>query len=388
MASICKDANGLMRIAFIDAHNRRRSLRLGRMSIKDVQHMLPRVEALIDCTKSTRPPAHDIVKWVEGLPPVTQEKLKKLGLIDAASMTVTLEELIEKFISLQDVKPSTMAVYKQATDSLVAVLGAGTPITSIKPADGDRWRKAQASSGLATATVAKRTNVAKNIFSRAVAWKMIPSSPFAHLKSGNQRNPSRIHYVDDATIDALLAECRDAEWKGLIVLARYAGLRCPSEVKELRWEDVDWSKMALTVRSPKTAGHVGHEVRVVPIEPRLRDTLAALYSNSSGNGPVIPFLQRSFKGTYMGVRRRVEKAGLAVWPRLMQNLRSSCERDWAQSYPAKDVAEWIGHSLAVAMGHYLAPSDKNFQAVTCAGSWTPPAPRGVQNGVRPAENPE
>ena len=44
-------------------------------------------------------------------------------------MTVTLEELIEKFISLQDVKPSTMAVYKQATDSL----GAGEAAVACGP---------------------------------------------------------------------------------------------------------------------------------------------------------------------------------------------------------------------------------------------------------------
>ena len=297
MASICTDRGGLRRISFVDAQGRRRSLRLGRMSKKDVEWMLPRVEALIDCTKSTRPPSPELLKWIAELPPKTQQKLKALGLIDAASMTVTLGELVEKFMALQDVKPATLAAYRQTTGSLMDVLGKGTPIVKITTADADRWRKAQASSGLAGATVAKRTIVAKNIFNRAVHWKMISSNPFAHLKSGNQRNPDRIHYVDKAAIDALLEVCPDNQWKAIIALARYAGLRCPSEILKLRWEDVDWKKRALTVRSPKTERHVGHEVRVVPIDQvNLRGILAALYAESSGKGPVVPCLQRGFTG--------------------------------------------------------------------------------------------
>ena len=382
MASICTDAGGLRRIAFVDAQGRRRSLRLGRISKKDVEWMLPRVQALINCTKSTRPPTPELMKWVAELPPKTQQKLKKLGLIDAASMTVTLGELVEKFIALQDVKPATLAAYRQTTGSLLDVLGEGTPIVKITTADADRWRKAQASSGLAPATVAKRTIVAKNIFNRAVHWKMISSSPFAHLKSGNQRNPARIHYVDKAAIDAMLAACPNNEWRAIIGLARYAGLRCPSEITALRWEDVDWKKRSLTVRSPKTERHTGHEVRVVPIDRvNLREILAAHYAESSGKGLVFPCLQRNYTGCYMRLRRIVEQAGLERWPRLVQNLRASCAIDWAQSNPGKDTAEWAGHSLAVAMAHYLAASDKNFQAVAGTDSWTPPEPKGAENGV-------
>ena len=389
MASICTDRGGLRRISFVDAQGRRRSLRLGRMSKKDVEWMLPRVEALIDCTKSTRPPSPELLKWIAELPPKTQQKLKALGLIDAASMTVTLGELVEKFMALQDVKPATLAAYRQTTGSLMDVLGKGTPIVKITTADADRWRKAQASSGLAGATVAKRTIVAKNIFNRAVHWKMISSNPFAHLKSGNQRNPDRIHYVDKAAIDALLEVCPDNQWKAIIALARYAGLRCPSEIVKLRWEDVDWQKRALTVRSPKTERHVGHEVRVVPIDQvNLRGILAALYEESSGKGPVIPRLQRGFTGCYMGLQRLVEAAGLERWPRLVQNLRASCAIDWAQSNPGKDAAEWAGHSLAVAMAHYLSASDRNFQAVAGTDDWTPPVPRGTENGVHGADEAE
>ncbi len=143
--------------------------------------------------------------------------------------------------------------------------------------------------------------------------------------------------------------------------------------------------MALTVRSPKTRRHVGHEVRVVPIAPRLRGILAVLYEESSGKGPVIPCVQNGYNGYYMKVRRLVEAAGLTRWPRLVQNFRASCSIDWSQNNPPKDVAEWIGHSLTVAMGHYLSSSDRNFRAVTGTDEWTPPVPRGTENGVQVAD---
>ena len=58
-------------------------------------------------------------------------------------------------------------------------------------------------------------------------------------------------------------------------LARYAGLRCPSEVGALTWADVNWEKGRLTVRSKKAEHHgADHAVRVVPISPDLRAILA------------------------------------------------------------------------------------------------------------------
>lgn len=65
-----------------------------------------------------------------------------------------------------------------------------------------------------------------------------------------------------------------------MALSRFAGLRCPSEVAALRWGDVNWEHGRLMVRSPKTAGHEGHAVRVVPIAPELRPILQDLFDRA------------------------------------------------------------------------------------------------------------
>lgn len=53
------------------------------------------------------------------------------------------------------------------------------------------------------------------------------------------------------TIDAVIAKAPDAEWRLIIALTRYGGLRCPSEVLSLEWPHVDWERERMTVFSPK-----------------------------------------------------------------------------------------------------------------------------------------
>lgn len=73
--------------------------------------------------------------------------------------------------------------------------------------------------------------------------------------------------------EAVIGACPDAEWALLFGLARYAGLRVPSETHRLTWADVSFDRARLTVHSPKTEHHEGHERRIVPIDPRLMKLL-------------------------------------------------------------------------------------------------------------------
>ena len=73
------------------------------------------------------------------------------------------------------------------------------------------------------------------------------------------------------TIRDVLDACPSVEWKLVIGLARFSGLRCPTEIGELRWSDVHWVKGRLTVRAKKTENHgPDYAFRVVPICPKLR----------------------------------------------------------------------------------------------------------------------
>ncbi len=63
----------------------------------------------------------------------------------------------------------------------------------------------------------------------------------------------------------------------------------------------------------------------------------------------------------------ISRAGYKSWPRLFQNLRSSCVTDWVQRYPAHEAAAWAGHSPAVASRHSAMGRDHHFADAVAGG---------------------
>ena len=56
----------------------------------------------------------------------------------------------------------------------------------------------------------------------------------------------------------------------------------------------------------------------------------------------------------------IKRAGLAPWPKLFQNLRSTRETDLAEEHPIQVVCAWIGNSPRIAAKHYLQVTDDHF----------------------------
>ena len=274
---------------------------------------------------------------------------------------------------------------------MVSLFGASTPIDAITPADADAWQAHIAKAGrvrekkgpksLAQATVAKRTNIAKAIFSKAKKWKLLASTPFEGVKSGSQVNVRRSQYVSEEDTERLLAVCPDIRWRALIGLARYAELRCPSEMRELMWSDLNWEQKSLTVRSWKTEAHA-NAVRTVPVSPALQPILLELFRAAEPGEPrLLPLAAKDHGCLYqrvLGIRR---SAQLPDWPRLFQNMRAACETDWVGSYPTHEVARWLGHSVAVAAKHYLQSRDTHFKAAVGGEPWVGAPSKDVAKSV-------
>jgi len=89
-------------------------------------------------------------------------------------------------------------------------------------------------------------------------------------------NSKRFYYISCEEAQDIIAACPDAEWRLLFALARYGGLRVPSEALQLRWGDIHWGQNRFTVTSSKTEHHEGHETRQVPIFPELLPHLREL----------------------------------------------------------------------------------------------------------------
>ena len=185
-------------------------------------------------------------------------------------------------------------------------------------------------------------------------------NPFADLKCGDVANESRRCFVPEEDMEAVLAACPDMQWKLIFALARYGGLRTPSETFRLRWEDVNWDRGRFTVHSPKTEGH-GKATRIVPLFPRLCRVLLEAFSQAEpGEEYVITRYRDARANLRTHAHRVICRAGLEPWEKTFQNLRSSLETELVEQFPIQTVTSWLGNTPMIAMKHYLMVREEHF----------------------------
>ena len=174
-------------------------------------------------------------------------------------------------------------------------------------------------------------------------------------------NPERIHFVDLDTIKKVIDACSDYEWRLLIALARFGGLRCPSETLELRWGDIDWEKGRMTVRSKKTEHHEGKASREVPIFPELRPFLEEAWEQAEAGQEYVITRYRGNANLRTQLQKIIKRAGVTPWPKLWQNLRANRATELAGVFPGHVASAFLGHSERVAQKHYWQVTDEDFK---------------------------
>ena len=161
---------------------------------------------------------------------------------------------------------------------------------------------------------------------------------------------------------AVLDACPNADWRLIFALARFGGLRTPSETLLLRWSDVDWEHGRMTVHSPKTEHHDGKGSRLVPIFSELRPYLLAAFEQApDGSEYVIQRYRDSGANLRTQLDRVIKRAGLELWPKTFHTLRSSRQTELAADYPLHVVCAWIGNSALIASKHYLTVRDEDYR---------------------------
>jgi integrase len=228
-----------------------------------------------------------------------------------------------------------------------------TPASAVQ---GREFRPYLESRGLSRSTVNKRISIARSVF------KTITPNPFAEVTAGRQDNSARQFYV---AADTILAVCRyaDPELKLVLMLARFAGLRVPSELLAMRFSDIEWEHDKIYVRSPKTEHHKGGEGRYVPLFHQVRSPLLEAFDRArDGSGKVFPD-SATVSTAFLRIRltRLLGRLEVGIWPRLFQNLRASWETDCLKLWPA-ETPKWAGHSHLVSQRNYHMQTNDSFRA--------------------------
>lgn len=227
----------------------------------------------------------------------------------------------------------------------------------------------------------------------AVRHRLITANPFDEVKAGTRSNSDRQRFIELDATEKIIEAAPDAEWRLTISLARFGGLRVPSEVLSLRWSDIDRERKRILVHAPKTEHHEGKATRWMPLFPELVVPLQdALDQADEGAEFVImrhrPASLRSDNGSWRGVNLRtqfariIKRVGLKLWPRLWQNLRSSRETELTHQFPLHVVTAWLGNSEAVATRHYLQVTEADFERAASEPS-AEPVRKPVRHGHEP-----
>lgn len=155
------------------------------------------------------------------------------------------------FSGRANLKPNTKRNYATNCKLLIQHFGEGRLLTEISPGDADDWRESLLLR-FSAATVSREVKRARQFFRAAVRKRLIDENPFVDLASPAQTNSSREYFGTAADVAKVLDACPDTQWRLIVALSRFGGLRCPSEHLALKGGDIDWERGRMTPRPNTT----------------------------------------------------------------------------------------------------------------------------------------
>jgi len=361
MASIVNDPNGRRRIQFVSPDGKRKTIRLGKVDRKTAEGVCRHVEALLTAKISGQPVPRDTAVWLTAIGEKLRQRLVRVGLVDDTPLAPTVSQWCQDYLaSRPDWSAKTRSNVLFAVRLLVERLG-DTKLDKVTSADAEAlvhaWESRYASN-----TVRRATGYCRQIFAAAMKRGMLTRNPFADLPGTTRPNRSRSYYVSREEAQALIDAAPDAEWRLILALCRFAGLRFPSEVMALRWEDVDWERDRIRVSNVKTRRKTGEAYRVVPIFaelwPYLEDAFAVA---APGQVFVITRWRKRHYSMWKALQQIAHRAGVKLWPKPFINMRASAATDLVQRFPPYVVTAWLGHTREIAESHYWQVTEEHYR---------------------------
>jgi len=391
MASVSKDGKG-WRILFTGPDGTRRTLRLGPVDKKTAESIRCHVEALLTARTAGVPMRQETATWLASVGDKLRDRLARCGLVDAGPTGGrTLAELIPVYLERQThTKPTSQCATRHAMRNLMEFFGGTRRIDAITPGDADdfvKWltsaararRRNGAGDGLRGATALKRIERVRAFFRDAMRRRLIDSNPFVGVKRPKIRDADRQVYIPVEIVERLIAATPDPEWRLILALSRYLGVRVPSEPFSMTWADVDWAGNRLRIPSPKTEVH-DKPFRIVPIVPEVRPHLEAVFEAAQPGQTYIfrglrqrESAKQAERGWWAAINLRqhllrlIARIGETPWPRLWHSLRASAQTDLTARFPMHVVTAWLGNTPQIATRHYLRVTPDDFARASSEG---------------------
>lgn len=363
------------RIGFLNADRQRKTVRIGAMPKKKAETIRSHVDQLEACLFDGSAPPPATAAWLASVGDVLRKRMEKAGLVEVKAAAApestmpTLGELVAMYQTrpkFKKLKPNSVKNEILYAGCLLRHFRASMPIDKVTEADGEDYYEHlqlpldQGGMDYSESTAMAAIGAAHRLYRFAIKSRLIDRSPFDDVPRGNAHRGNNA-YLTTADSLAVLGKLPSTEWRLLFGLARWGGLRTPSEPRGLRWCDVDWENKRFLVHSPKTERHHGHETRWVPIFPELMPLFEARFDEAAeGEELVIPRLSKKVSHVST-IKYAARLAGVDQWPRIFHSLRSTRQTELQQTYPGYVVCAWLGNSEIIARKHYLQVTDQHFE---------------------------
>jgi len=367
-------------IAYIDGE--KHCFPLGQVTKKTAERFANNIDSLLNEHRCNVALSREVANWLAGLDDSLYGLLVDEGLAEPRVKPESIGGFVDSYIDgRSDVTDRRREKFRQAKYRLVEFFGNVElrSITAGAAEEYSRWLLKQ----VAETTAQKECQISSQFFRHAYRKQLIPRNPFDGVSVGTSTNDERRVFVHRDIVAQVIDACPNWQWRTVVALARYGGLRCSSEVALLKWSDIQWDTGRFTVTSPKTKRY-GKGTRVVPLFPELRPFLDEAFSMASdGDSWVVPMLNgQPAKNLGTTFKKIICRAGVEVWPKPFQNLRSSLQTDLEQVYPTYVVCKWLGNTPSVAHKHYLTVTDEHYRVAAENGGLAGDK-RGTQTPVTP-----
>ena len=175
----------------------------------------------------------------------------------------------------RDSSKATMARYNGHSEALLSWLGNGRrkkPLESLTAQDARKWREALQDEGRAGKTVLAYMKDAGAVYRAAIREGLVSFNPFTALEAIDTSDSQERKPFTSEEVSLLMEAAPSEEWRGLILVAAFTGLRL-GDAARLSWASIDLESKKIILIPSKTKKKK-REVRI----PIHSDLLAFLES--------------------------------------------------------------------------------------------------------------
>lgn len=361
MASISKHARSGWYCTVYVLPGKRERIYLGHVSKGFAQTFADRV-AKMQAANGLNVPDHALNAWAIGLRKSIRSKMIECGILRVRNQQEwTVDTWTQHVIDQYVGKPRTIKNLKSARNHWVSAIGS-LLLTEVTTGHCRTAVDRILASGAPSYAV-RICERGRMFFQRAVENELIQSNPVDGIEFGSKKHDkTRQNYVTKEVFELVRGKATNREAESLFCLARYCGLRVPSEPLALTWSDVDWELGRLRVPDETKTGQ-----RVVPLFPPCLDLLRKLYEAAPEGATWIFTRARASSATTWRnwLIAAINAAKVKQWEKLWVNMRASCRTDLEDEYPVHVCDAWLGHSAKVAKDHYAMVTPEHWERAKC-----------------------